>query len=222
MEVVLFETCPGCEPERLIGRCDQEGIPVHLVPRNWEAMRHGARMGDFLGFPALQVSGAGSAVRCWEKRLFDSLGATCTIALLCIPYLIIRFVLALSGRGMETYAVLGRRGQVLQLARLPGRWPGGALFTALREFPTLLLWLRGQWSLVGIVPLDAARLSELPEAYRRFPPDATPGWITLAGNAPARSITELSALNREYAGRWSLALDVSLLLGRLQQRKGNR
>ena len=123
---------------------------------------------------------------------------------------------------MERQKVLGRRGQILALTHLPGSWPRGALFTALKEFPTLLLWLRGKWSLVGIVPFEAERVGELPEAYRRFPPDASPGWITLAGEASARSVAELSALNREYAGRWSLALDTSLLLRRLQRRKGDR
>ena len=110
----------------------------------------------------------------------------------------------------------------METVHLPGAWPSGALFTALREFPTLFLWLRGHWSLVGVVPLDAERLDELPETYRRSPPDAPPGWITLAGPAAGRSIAELSALNREYTGRWSLALDTSLLLRRLQRRKGDR
>jgi len=179
-------------------------------------------MGDFFGFPALQVSTAGPAGCRWEKRLFDSLGALITIAVLLVPFLIARLVSAVSRRAMEHHEVIGRRGQILQISRLSGVWPGGPLFTALREFPTLLLWLRGEWSLVGIVPFDAARWSELPEAYRRFPPDMPPGWIALAGETSGRSLAELSALNREYAGRWSLAFDMSLLLRRLQGKKGDR
>ena len=75
--------------------------------------------------------------------------------------------------------------------------------------------------MVGIQAIDRGRWGDLPEAYRRFPPDAPPGWITIAGGME-RSLEEVCAANQEYVGRWSLALDLNLILERLRRRKGNR
>jgi lipopolysaccharide/colanic/teichoic acid biosynthesis glycosyltransferase len=152
--------------------------------------------------------------------LFDLIGAVCAVIIFLVPYLIARLVGLLSGREEVVEERVGRRGKVLRLSRLPGTWPRGPLFTGVQEFPKLLLWLRGDWSLVGIVPFDAARWAELPERYRRFPPDAAPGWITLAGEATGRSLEEICAANTEYASRWSLALDMTLLLERLRRKRG--
>lgn len=218
-EVILFETWPACPTDRLIERLEREGIPVRLVPGLWNALSRGTRMGEFFGFPALGISGSSSAARSWEKRLFDSIGAIFSILVLLIPFILLRIIFALLGKSMEVREVVGSSGSVLLVSRLPGNWPGGALFTALREFPTLLLWLRGKWSLVGIVPIEVSRWHDAPEAYRRLPPDAAPGWITLAGETIGHPIDKVCAANREYAGRWSLALDMNLLLGSLKGRK---
>lgn len=220
-EVVIFEDWSEAAPAALIERLTGAGIPVRLVPRLRASLRHGARMGDFLGMPALQVSGFRLAGRSWEKRILDTAAALTALALFLVPFLLARGGAALLGRGTLRRELIGRNGKRLCVSALAGRWPGGFLLTAVREYPTLLLWLRGEWSMVGIHPFEAAAWDALPEAYRRFPPDAPPGWITLAGPA-ARTTEERCAANLEYVGRWSLALDGSLLLDRLRRRKGER
>ncbi|MDM7916602.1 MAG: hypothetical protein QUU85_15270 [Candidatus Eisenbacteria bacterium] len=205
-EVVLFEDWPGGETAPLIHRLARAGIPVRLVPRARDAIEAGTRMGDFLGFPALSVAGAHPAVRSWEKRAVDGALAIVSILLLGIPYLLVRLWLFATRRPIEKHEWIGRGGEVLRTGRLPGRWPRGAFFTGLRDFPRLGRWLVGQWSLVGIHPFEASIWPDLPETYRRFPPDAPPGWITLADRHGSRSAEQICAANREYVGRWSLAL----------------
>jgi lipopolysaccharide/colanic/teichoic acid biosynthesis glycosyltransferase len=221
-EVVLFEDWPGGSPEGILEQLAREGIPVRLVPRVREGLRHGARMGDFMGYPALHVAGTSMAVRSWEKRLVDVGAAVVTGIFLFLPYLLARSLLALRGRGLLVREVIGRRGRVLRRAALPGRWPRGALFTLLRDFPTLPLWLGGEWSIVGIAPLEVSRWEQCSVAYRRSPPDAPPGWIYLAEGAAERSAAEVCARNLEYVARWSLALDMNLFLERLRRRKEPR
>jgi N-acetylglucosaminyl-diphospho-decaprenol L-rhamnosyltransferase len=219
-EVVLFEDWSDSDPEPLIERLGRAGVPVRLVPRMRSAIGRGSRMGDFLGLPALQLSSTNLAGRSWEKRLLDIILSSIAILLFLIPFLITAGVLRVAGRPSVERDVVGRSGKKITIRSLGGRWRGGA-FTGILEFPTLLLWLAGGWSLVGIHPFDHAQWPELPEAYRRFPPDAPPGWITLAGDT-GRSTGELCAANQEYTGRWSLALDLNLILERLRRGKGNR
>jgi len=218
-EVVLFEDWPGGGIEGLAERLSCEGIPVRLIPRARAAMRNGSRAGDFLGFPAFQLAGQGPSARSWEKRLTDSVLALACMIVLVGPYLIGRIVLAIAGRERACREVLGRRGRVLSMKSLV---PGArGLFALVSDFPTILMWLRGEWSLVGIHPFDASQWSDLPESYRRFPPDASPGWITLARDQEGLSLSALCASNVEYVERWSLALDINLILERLRRQRGN-
>jgi lipopolysaccharide/colanic/teichoic acid biosynthesis glycosyltransferase len=177
-------------------------------------------MGDFLGLPAVHLSATNLAGRSWEKRLLDLLVSSAAILFLAIPYLFALLASRAAGKCPTVREVVGRSGRVIAIRSLPGRWPGGA-FTALKEFPTLILWFRGEWSLVGIQEIDREMWERASVAYRRFPPDAPPGWITLAGG-PERSLDDICAANQEYVGRWSLALDLNLILERLRRRKGNR
>ncbi|MBD3162153.1 MAG: glycosyltransferase [Candidatus Eisenbacteria bacterium] len=215
-EVVLYEDWPGGDTERVAEDLNRAGIPVRLVPRARRALHLGARMGDFLGVPALQVSGMGGPARSWEKRLFDALAALLLLPVLLLPFLIGLAISGARGGAIETREVIGRRGKRLRPRRLPGNRPRGALFTLIREFPTLLLCIRGDWSFVGVVPLEERDRARLPEGYLRFPPDAAPGWATLAGDPTGRDLEELCAINQEYAGRWSLALDLEILMRKLR------
>jgi GT2 family glycosyltransferase/lipopolysaccharide/colanic/teichoic acid biosynthesis glycosyltransferase len=221
-EVVLFEDWPGGDAPEVLAQLLDQGIPTRWVPCTRQQLQHGARMGDFLGYPALQIAGGSTAVRSWEKRLLDASAALILWLLLLLPYAAARIVLASSGRGLVASEVVGRRGRRLRLSALPGSWPRGALFTLLREFPTLRLWFRGEWSLVGIAPLDPARWDACSQAYRRSPPDAPPGWIHLAGDLEERTTDEICARNSEYVSRWSLALDMNLILERFRRRKEPR
>jgi lipopolysaccharide/colanic/teichoic acid biosynthesis glycosyltransferase len=221
-EVVLFEDWPGGPAPAVLAHLLNLGVPTRWVPRIRHPLQHGARMGDFLGYPALQVAGSAMAVRSWEKRLLDATAALLSWLLLLLPYLATRAWLALNGRGLVTTEVIGRRGRILRRLVLPGLWRGGAVFTLLRDFPTLPLWFRGEWSLVGIAPLDTARWESCSEAYRRSPPDAAPGWLHLAGELEGRTTDEICARNSEYVSRWSLALDMDLILERLRRRKEPR
>ena len=220
-EVLLFEDWAGGESEALVERLAAAGVPVRWVPRARQALRHGARMGDFLGFPALQVVGQGPSARSWEKRLIDAAMAFICLILLAVPCGLLRVAYALAGRRMQVREVVGRRGRIV---RVPGfrRGQRGGTLASLLELPTLLLWLRGEWSLVGIHPFDRMQWDELPESYRRFPPDAAPGWITLSGGAGGQSLTALCAANLEYVGRWSLALDMNLILEHFRRHGGQR
>jgi hypothetical protein len=215
-EVVLFEDWPGGAIDALVARLAGEGIPLRLVPRARAALHGGSRMGDFLGFPALQVAGSSPTARSWEKRLIDAAVAAIALVLLFVPYVIARLTCAAAGRAPVTREVIGRRGRPLRLVRLPIRG-----FGPVSEYPVFLRWLVGDWSVVGIHPFDANLWPELPESYRRFAPDAAPGWITLAG-PPGQPAPALCAANQEYVARWSLALDLSLLLERIKRRKGDR
>jgi GT2 family glycosyltransferase/lipopolysaccharide/colanic/teichoic acid biosynthesis glycosyltransferase len=215
-EVVLFEDWPGGPIDALVARLAAEGIAVRLVPRARAALHGGARMGDFLGFPALQVAGSSPTARSWEKRLIDAAAAAVSILLLLVPYLIARLICAAAGKPMVAREVIGRRGRRLRLLHLPIRG-----LAPLRNYPVLLRWLTGEWSVVGIHPFDAELWPELPESYRRFAPDAAPGWVTLA-NPPGQSVPAVCAANQEYVARWSLALDLNLLLERIKHRKGDR
>lgn len=219
-EVVLFEDWPGSGIEGVAERLAREGIPVRLVPRARAAMRNGSRAGDFLGFPAFQLAGQSLTVRSWEKRLADSGLALVCLLLSVVPYLVARTALALSGRRMATREVVGRRGRKILLKSLTGSRVFGP-FAIVNDFPTLLLWFRGDWSLVGIHPFESAMWDGLPETYRRFPPDALPGWITLAGKPTGQNIQSLCAWNIEYVERWSLALDLTLILERFRRDRGN-
>jgi N-acetylglucosaminyl-diphospho-decaprenol L-rhamnosyltransferase len=219
-EIVLFEDWSDADPGPLITSLVRAGVPVRLVPRLRSALRKGSRMGDFLGLPAVHLSATNLAGRSWEKRLLDILLSSVPILVLAIPYLAALLALRVTGGHTIAREVMGRSGRVITIRSLPGRWPGGA-FTGLKEFPTLLLWFRGEWSLVGIHAIDRGSWEGLPEAYRRFPPDAPPGWITIA-EGPNRSLDDICAANQEYVGRWSLALDLNLILERLRRGKGNR
>jgi lipopolysaccharide/colanic/teichoic acid biosynthesis glycosyltransferase len=221
-EVVLFEDWPGGEIERVAEGLARGGIALRIVPKSRLALRHGARMGDFLGYPSLQVAGSSLAVRSWEKRMVDFAAAAVSGLVLLAPYLAVRAVLAARGRGLAVQEVVGRRGRILRRKSLPGRWPRGVLFTLLRDFPTLSLWLGGEWSVVGIAPLERERWEQCPESYRRSPPDAPPGWIHLAPSPGARPVAESCLRNLEYVARWSLALDMNLILERLRRRKESR
>lgn len=215
-EVVLFEDWPGGACDLLLARLAREGVPVRLVPRARGALTGGSRMGDFLGLPALHVSGLSASARSWEKRLVDAALATASIILLLIPYLLARLGCAIAGRPLDAREVIGRRGRSITLRRLPIRAPA-----ALRDFPMFAQWLIGEWSVVGIRAFSADEWSELPESYRRFAPDAAPGWITMAG-PPEQPAAIVCAANQEYVARWSLALDLSLFLERVKLRKGDR
>jgi lipopolysaccharide/colanic/teichoic acid biosynthesis glycosyltransferase len=219
-EIVLFEDWSESGPEELITRLTRAGIPVRLVPRLRSTLGQGSRMGDFLGLPALQLSNTNLAGRSWEKRLLDIVLSLVSTVVCFIPYLVALAALRAGGGGLAVRKIVGRSGRPILVRSLPEPWPRGA-FTGVAEFPTLLLWLRGDWSLVGIHPFDWNRWGDLPEGYRRFPPDAPPGWITLAGRGD-RDPGEICAANQEYVGRWSLALDLNLVLERIRRRKGNR
>jgi hypothetical protein len=219
-EVTLFEDWPGGAITGVAERLAREGIPVRLVPRARAAMRNGSRAGDFLGFPAFQLSGQSPTARSWEKRLTDSVLALFCMILLIVPYAIAWLVQSISGEPMASREVIGRRGRTLTRKSLtPSR--GSGLFALVNDFPTLLMWLRGEWSLVGIHPFESVEWNDLPESYRRFPPDAAPGWVTLAGKPGGQSLQALCSSNLEYAERWSLALDINLVLERLKGNRGN-
>lgn len=219
-EVVLFEDWSEADPAALITALSRAGIPVRLVPRLRSALRRGSRMGDFLGLPAVHLSATHLAGRSWEKRLLDILFASASLLVFVVPYLVALLSLKIAGGRTTGREVIGRSGRIIAVRSLGRGRPGGA-FTAIREFPTLLLWFWGDWSLVGIRAIDRGDWEAVSEAYRRFPPDAPPGWITMAEGAK-RSLDEICAANQEYVGRWSLALDLNLILERLRRRKGNR
>jgi GT2 family glycosyltransferase/lipopolysaccharide/colanic/teichoic acid biosynthesis glycosyltransferase len=219
-EVVLFEDWPGGEIEALTERLGREGVPVRLVPESRSAMRNGFRAGDFLGFPALQLAGQSPTVRSWEKRLADAIMAVFMMLVCSIPFAIAFTARALAGRPMVERVLVGRRGRTFRSASLTASRSSG-VFALINDFPTLLLWLRGEWSLVGIHPFGSDEWDALPESYRRFPPDAAPGWITLAGEQGYGSLAAVCASNSEYVARWSLALDVNLILERLRRHRGN-
>lgn len=217
-EVVLFEDWAKQGADLIIDRLARAGIPVRLVPRARLALRHGIRATDFLGYPALQVAGASLPARSWEKRLVDALCAGLLLLLLLVPYLALRAAaLALGRRGVRT-TLHGRAGRSLSFSRLPFFPSGGSgLRIVLRDYMLLFACLRGDWSFVGIAPFTADQWALLAAGYRRLPPDAPPGWITLGGSSGS-TLESMCGANREYVGRWTLALDVQLVLKSIRGR----
>jgi exopolysaccharide production protein ExoY len=85
--------------------------------------------------------------------------------------------------------------------------------SSLDELPQLLNVLRGHMSLVGprpIVPDELTMYGEHPEVYLGVKPGLT-GWWQVNGRSGVGYPTRVD-LDRAYAERWTLALDVKILL----------
>lgn len=202
-EVLLFEDWPG-DVAGLLLELRERSIPVRLVPSLRAVLPLRASIGEFMGWPAVNVGGETGRMRSPARRFGDLLAAAAIGLLWGGPFLVTAAARALAGRGiLEELPVYGYGGRPVTVRRVQGARRGaGPLRTLLDWYPALGHLAAGRLSLVGICPLSEDEYARCDAAYRRRPPEAPPGllgpWV---GNG--WTLDRLQEWNRQYPQWWS-------------------
>jgi lipopolysaccharide/colanic/teichoic acid biosynthesis glycosyltransferase len=224
-ELIIVEpVLAGPETEKLISKCRKSGMRIHLVPQHYELYLSKAELTEIEDVPLLSVDECRLPVLGTRvKRGIDVMGAV-LLLVLSAPLLAVSAaaLYAMKGKGFRKELRCGKNGVPFWMNRLnverdAKRLPGYArILTKLSvtELPQLWNVLKGEMSLVGPRPESRDRV-RLYSDWQRQRLTVIPGLTGLAqvrGLREEHSSQEKARFDLQYIGRWSLFLDLSLLL----------
>lgn len=224
-ELIIVEPVPpGPETEKLISRCRESGMRIHLVPQRCELYLSKAELTEIEDVPLLSLEQRklpllGERV----KRCTDVIGALLLMAL-SAPLLALSAAALYATRGKAFRKDLrcGKNGAPFWMYRLnverDSNYSHGyarilAQFS-LTELPQLCNVLKGEMSLVGPRPESRDRVRYYSD-WQRQRLTVLPGLTGLAqvrGLREEHSSEEKARFDLQYIGQWSLFWDLSLLL----------
>jgi lipopolysaccharide/colanic/teichoic acid biosynthesis glycosyltransferase len=224
-ELIIVEPVPaGPETEKLISKCRESGMRIHLVPQHYELYLSKAELTEIEDVPLLSVDESRLPVLGTRvKRGIDVMGAV-LLLVLSAPLLAVSAaaLYVRKGKAFREELRCGKNGVAfgmyrLNVAREAQRLPRYARILAefsVTELPQLWNVLKGEMSLVGPRPESRDRV-RLYSDWQRQRLTVIPGLTGLAqvrGLREEHSSEEKARFDLQYIGQWSLFLDLSLLL----------
>jgi len=224
-ELIIVEPVPaGPETEKLISKCRESGMRIHLVPQHYELYLSKAELTEIEDVPLLSVDECRlPALGASVKRGVDVMGAL-LLLLLSAPLVVLSAaaLYAMKGKAFRKEPRCGKNGVLFGMYRLnvdrdAKHLPGYARILAelsVTELPQLWNVLKGEMSLVGPRPESRDRV-RLYSDWQRQRLTVIPGLTGLAqvrGLREEHSSEEKARFDLQYIGQWSLFLDLSLLL----------
>ena len=224
-ELIIVEPVPaGPETEKLISKCRESGMRIHLVPQHYELYRSKAELTEIEDVPLLSVDECRLPVLGVSvKRGVDVMGAV-LLLLLSAPLMVFSAaaLYAMKGKAFRKERRCGKNGVLFAMYRFnvdrdTKGLPGYARILAelsVTELPQLWNVLKGEMSLVGPRPESRDRV-RLYSDWQRQRLTVIPGITGLAqvrGLREEHSSEEKARFDLQYIGQWSLFLDLSLLL----------
>jgi len=224
-ELIIVEPVPrGAETEKLISRCRESGMRIHLVPQRYELYLCKAELTEIEDVPLLSLEARRlPLVGMRVKRGLDIIGAA-LLLVFSAPLLAVSAAMlyAMKGKAFRKELRCGKDDAPFWMYRLnvdrDGRHlPGYARILAqfsVTELPQLWNVLKGEMSLVGPRPESPDRV-KLYSDWQRQRLTVIPGLTGLAqvrGLREEHSSEEKARFDIQYIGQWSLFLDLSLLL----------
>jgi lipopolysaccharide/colanic/teichoic acid biosynthesis glycosyltransferase len=224
-ELIIVEPVPpGPETEKLISKCRESGMRIHLVPQHYELYLSKAELTEIEDVPLLSLAERKPPILGKRvKRCIDVIGALVLLALTA-PLLAL-FALALiarKGKAFKKELRCGKNGAPFWMYRLnierdSRHLQGYARILAqfsFTELPQLWNVLQGEMSLVGPRPESPDRARHYSDwEWQRL--TVVPGLTGLAqvrGLREEHSSEEKARFDLQYIGQWSLFWDLSLLL----------
>lgn len=224
-ELIIVEPVPpGPETEKLISRCRENGMRIHLVPQQYELHLSRAELTEIEDIPLLSLEERKVPVLSVRvKRCIDIIGALLLLAV-SAPLLALAAaaLYAKKGKIFRKELRCGKNGVPFLMHRLNVDREGRHLPRYARilvqfsftELPQLWNVLKGEMSLVGPRPESRDRVSHYSD-WQRQRLTVVPGLTGLAqvrGLREEHSSEEKTRFDLQYIGQWSLFLDLSLLL----------
>lgn len=224
-ELIIVEPVPaGPEAEKLISKCRESGMRIHLVPQRYELYLSKAELTEIEDVPLLSVEEHRPPVFGTRvKRGIDVIGSA-LLLVLSAPLLVLSAaaLFTMKGKAFRKDLRCGKNGVPFWMYRLnverdTKRLPGYARILAalsVTELPQLWNVLKGEMSLVGPRPESPDRV-RLYSDWQRRRLTVVPGLTGLAqvrGIREEHSSEEKARFDLQYLGQWSLFLDLSLLL----------
>lgn len=224
-ELIIVEPVPpGPETEKLISRCRESGMRIHLVPQHYELYLSKAELTEIEDVPLLSLEERrlpllGEKV----KRCADIVGALLLMGLSApILALIATALYAGKGKAFRKELRCGKSGVPFWMYRLNVDRDSKPLQQYARilaqfsftELPQLWNVLKGEMSLVGPRPESRERVKHYSD-WQRQRLTVVPGLTGLAqvrGLREEHSSEEKTRFDLQYISHWSLFLDLSLLL----------
>jgi lipopolysaccharide/colanic/teichoic acid biosynthesis glycosyltransferase len=224
-ELIIVEPVPPWpETEKLISRCRESGMRIHLVPQHYALYRSKAELTEIEDVPLLSLEERRLPLLGKEvKRCTDILGALLLMALNAPVLVLIAAALsATKGKAFRKELRCGKGGVPFWMCRLNvdrDSMPlqGYARILAqfsFTELPQLWNVLKGEMSLVGPRPESRDRVRNYSD-WQRQRLTVVPGLTGLAqvrGLREEHSSEEKARFDLQYINQWSLFLDLSLLL----------
>jgi lipopolysaccharide/colanic/teichoic acid biosynthesis glycosyltransferase len=224
-ELIIVEPVPpGPETEKLISRCRENGMRIHLVPQHYELYRSRAELTEIEDVPLLSLEERRlPVIGAKLKRCLDVMGALLLFVLSApLGALSVAALYALNRKAFRKELRCGKNGVPFPMYRLnvdraAKHLPAYARILArfsLTELPQLWNVLKGEMSLVGPRPESPDRV-KLYSDWQRQRLTVIPGLTGLAqvrGLREEHSSEEKARFDLQYIGQWSLFLDLSLLL----------
>ena len=224
-ELIIVEPVPpGPETEKLIARCRENGMRIHVVPQRYELHLSKAQLTEIEDVPLLSLEERklpllGKRV----KRCTDLIGAL-LLLVLCAPVLAFcaAALYATRGKAFRKELRCGKDDVMFWMHRLNVDRDSKHLDShermlarfSLTELPQLWNVLKGEMSLVGPRPESRDRVKHYAD-WQRQRLTVVPGMTGLAqvrGLREEHSSEAKARFDLQYIGQWSLFLDFSLLL----------
>ncbi len=223
-ELIVVLPHPGREILNLVARCRAAGIHVSMMPQFYELYISRPRLAEIDGLPLISLEEhIPPAISQAIKRFMD-LAGTLLLLVLSFPLLLVfAGILHLrKGRAFQRDLRCGKNGKTFWMFRLNINRESTTLAAhekillklSVTELPQLWNVLRGEMSLVGPRPEPPDRVKHYSEWQRQrlaLKPGIT-GLAQVQGLRDQHSSEEKSRFDLQYILRWSLLLDLSLIL----------
>ena len=218
--------------EQAIGACEIEGVPAWLVADFIQTSIAKPDFDAFAGRPMLVFRSTPEVS--WAllvKGIIDRVGAFIALVTCAIPMGIVALLIRITSKGPVIFRQhrAGRFGKPFVMYKFRsmtddaemrryyritplGRW---LRRTSFDELPQLVNVLMGDMSLVGPRPLPVYEVEKFENTAQRRRLSVKPGLTCLwqiSGRNTVRDFRDWVRLDLDYIDRWSLALDLKILL----------
>ena len=216
-------------------------VDVKIIPDLYKFISLGGSIGEFEGLPIISLQESPlEGLNLFIKRIFDIVFATIALVILCIPMLLIAFLVFISSKGsilfkQERVSYDGTHFKIYKFRTMvenaEQKGPGWTTkndarvtkvgrflrSTSLDELPQLFNVLKGDMSLVGPRPERPVYIQEFREEIPRYylrhkVPAGMTGWAQVNGWRGDTSIDKRIEFDLYYIENWTIWLDLKILM----------